>query len=82
MAALNQFWTDYGALVVGGFGAFSVIVFLWALVDAFSSISRTMKEARKLWDESEQALHRFKSVIRRLEELETDRLDRNAKGAE
>ena len=57
------------ALIIG---LLNLTVLLWAVSTAFWSISRTMKETRKLWSESEDALSRLKALIGDLE----DRNDR------
>ena len=54
------------------FGAFSVIDLLYALVDAFSSVSRTMKRAYKLWDRSDVAVHDFEAITAELKEFIKD----------
>jgi hypothetical protein len=67
LPTLPQAVMDYLSWLPLVFGIANVIVLLWSLIAAFWSISRTMNEARTLWDESERALHRLNKLISAVE---------------
>jgi len=82
MQTAADLWSVYGPYVGFCFLALMVIVLLYALVDALSSISRTMNRAFKLWDESDRALHDFRRVISQLEALAEEKSEEKTRRAE